>query len=464
MANLLPLAKFREDDLNGNPLAGGKVYTYAAGTTTPAVSYTDATGTTPNANPVILDSSGRAAIYLGNESYKIVVTDANDVVQYTSDGISAVASASDVIYRWAGTAGGTGNALTLTPSVAATSYQTGVRYAFLASNNNSGAATVNVSGLGAKAIKRKDGTDVSAGEIAAGSMYSMTYDGTNFRVHELADSTLVSGQTADTDPDQRLDYLLTYDTSAGSMKKALMYLVSEPKVRTETDNYTATINDGIILMNASASKTVTLPAASTAARKTLTIKKIDSSLAVRITIDGNSAETIDGATTTTLATQYESVTLYCDGSNWHTIERFIPSGTTSYTPTGAWTNNTTYRGKWRRDGDRMVGDVQLVLSGAPTSATLHFDLPSGVAIDTAKLNDLTGAGSGVVGQSLGFGYAYDSSPGAYYDATLAYNNTTSILVISISADGPFSQAAPFTWASGDKLSLQFDVPIVGWAG
>jgi hypothetical protein len=46
-------------DNNGVILSGGKIYTYAAGTTTPQASYTSAAGVTPHANPIILDSAGR---------------------------------------------------------------------------------------------------------------------------------------------------------------------------------------------------------------------------------------------------------------------------------------------------------------------------------------------------------------------------------------------------------------------
>ena len=60
-------------------MAGGKVYTYEAGTNTPKVTYTDysADPMSQNTNPVILDSSGSADIWLvGN--YKIDLTDSND--------------------------------------------------------------------------------------------------------------------------------------------------------------------------------------------------------------------------------------------------------------------------------------------------------------------------------------------------------------------------------------------------
>ena len=83
---------------SGVPLAGGKIYTYVAGTTTPASTYTDGTGSIVNPNPVILDASGRVPGELwlaGGLQYKIVLTDANGVtVGYTYDNISGVNDAS----------------------------------------------------------------------------------------------------------------------------------------------------------------------------------------------------------------------------------------------------------------------------------------------------------------------------------------------------------------------------------
>jgi hypothetical protein len=87
MTTLTPTPKQQFLDANGNPLSGGKVYTYAAGTTTPLVTYTDESGTTPNSNPVILDSRGEAAIWLGVASYKLKLTTSTDVEIWTVDNI-----------------------------------------------------------------------------------------------------------------------------------------------------------------------------------------------------------------------------------------------------------------------------------------------------------------------------------------------------------------------------------------
>lgn len=87
MTTLTPTPKQQFLDANGVPLAGGKVYTYAAGTTTPLTTYTDESGTVPNTNPVILDSRGEAAIWLGVASYKLKLTTAADAEIWTVDNI-----------------------------------------------------------------------------------------------------------------------------------------------------------------------------------------------------------------------------------------------------------------------------------------------------------------------------------------------------------------------------------------
>lgn len=87
MASALIGAKFRAWANDGTPLAFGKVYTYKTGTTVPKVTYTTEAQTTPNANPVILNASGYADIYLDG-SYKIVVKDAYDVEIHTTDPVS----------------------------------------------------------------------------------------------------------------------------------------------------------------------------------------------------------------------------------------------------------------------------------------------------------------------------------------------------------------------------------------
>jgi hypothetical protein len=78
-------------DNSGQPLAGGKVYTYSAGTTSAKSVYTDSAKTTPAANPVILDGYGRSQVY-ADGSYKFVIKDADDVTLMTIDNLEYVSS------------------------------------------------------------------------------------------------------------------------------------------------------------------------------------------------------------------------------------------------------------------------------------------------------------------------------------------------------------------------------------
>ena len=83
-------------DASGNPLTGGKLYTYVAGTTTPAPTYTNYSGLTPNSNPIVLDSAGRVTeeIWLtAGQFYKFVLTSAADALIWTKDNVPGIVSA-----------------------------------------------------------------------------------------------------------------------------------------------------------------------------------------------------------------------------------------------------------------------------------------------------------------------------------------------------------------------------------
>jgi parallel beta-helix repeat protein len=81
----------------GAVLTGGKLYTYLAGTTTPAITYTSSNGATPQPNPIVLDAAGRVPssgeIWLTDGiSYKFILRDSNDVLIATYDNISGINS------------------------------------------------------------------------------------------------------------------------------------------------------------------------------------------------------------------------------------------------------------------------------------------------------------------------------------------------------------------------------------
>jgi hypothetical protein len=93
VATVSPVPQLQFFDNNGKPLSGGQLCTYAAGTTTPLTSYQNANGT-PNTNPIVLDASGRANVWIGIVAYKFVLRAKGSpmnctagTVLYTVDGV-----------------------------------------------------------------------------------------------------------------------------------------------------------------------------------------------------------------------------------------------------------------------------------------------------------------------------------------------------------------------------------------
>lgn len=127
-------AQFFTDD--GVVLSGGKIYTYAAGTTTPTNTYTSSAGTAANSNPIILDSAGRLPedMWLSEGvTYRFVLTDSTNVQIGEYDDIAGVNDISAGSVAWSSI---TGTPTTLAGygiSNALTSAQIAATYAPIAS-------------------------------------------------------------------------------------------------------------------------------------------------------------------------------------------------------------------------------------------------------------------------------------------------------------------------------------------
>lgn len=92
--NLSPIGNgFQFFTTTGLPLAGGKIYTYQAGSSTPLATYTENTGAVANANPIVLGSDGRPAdeIWLTyGFNYKFVLKTADDTTIQTYDNLYGI--------------------------------------------------------------------------------------------------------------------------------------------------------------------------------------------------------------------------------------------------------------------------------------------------------------------------------------------------------------------------------------
>ncbi len=91
---------------------------------------------------------------------------------------------------------------------------------------------------------------------------------------------------------------------------------TQTALATKTAAYTLTATDSVILADATtAAFQVTLPTAVGITGRQYTIKKIDSTANI-VTVDGNGSQTIDGATTKILASQWAFIVVVSDGANW----------------------------------------------------------------------------------------------------------------------------------------------------
>lgn len=114
-------AQFFDND--GNVLAGGKIYTYIAGSSTPKTTYTTSAGNIAHANPIILDSAGRVPtgeIWLTGGLYKFVINTSTDTLIATYDNISGIGAPSYNVQDFTGD--GSTAVFTLSSSSLGTNY------------------------------------------------------------------------------------------------------------------------------------------------------------------------------------------------------------------------------------------------------------------------------------------------------------------------------------------------------
>ena len=92
LVSLLPIPRQQFFSASGIPLAGGFVYTYLAGTSTPAATYLDYTGTSLNTNPITLDAGGFASIWIPAGPIDVAVFNSSMVQQYKVLGVTSLPS------------------------------------------------------------------------------------------------------------------------------------------------------------------------------------------------------------------------------------------------------------------------------------------------------------------------------------------------------------------------------------
>lgn len=189
-------AQFFDD--NGDPLTGGLLYVYTAGTTTPATTWTSNSGASANTNPIVLDAAGRtpAQIWVnGGSTYKFILKTSTGTLVGTYDNIPGIDD--PAVFNNLISVTGT-NTLIGTSVPPYTAYAAGMTLSFIPTNTNTGAVTIDLDGLGAKNIYVGSSSPLSGGELVAGRIAQVEYDGTRFQlaVATIADGSVTSAKLA----------------------------------------------------------------------------------------------------------------------------------------------------------------------------------------------------------------------------------------------------------------------------
>lgn len=111
------------------------------------------------------------------------------------------------------------------------------------------------------------------------------------------------------------------------MPQSVSYVTTDPEATQEiwktlsNGSVDLTVESGGVVVLADAPVgvvTITLPPADSNEDRVVIVKKTDATPNV-VNIDGNGSETIDGATSVSIGTQYASYTLISDGTEWHVL-------------------------------------------------------------------------------------------------------------------------------------------------
>jgi hypothetical protein len=130
----------------------------------------------------------------------------------------------------------------------------------------------------------------------------------------------------------------------------------------------------------------------------------------------------------------------------------------TYTPTGGWTGNTTYAGRYRQVGDSLEFQVFISISvGAPTPAAtaLQLNMPSGFTVNESKL---ASSASGTL-ISLGVARFFDADTSGNRAMGLVAYGGSNLVRVQTAGGGTVTNTNPFAFANGDSVALAFTIPV-----
>lgn len=484
---LAPYARQREFSSSGVPLAGGKLYSYEAGTTTLKATYQDRSGT-PNTNPIILDSEGRYDLWLDSGYYKFVLKDSLDNIIWTKDQVSlpdeaALASAfwRDVVYVTSAdspltltqthngkllSVDASGGAVVINlPQISLTSlpYNLGFKL-----SNATNAVTINragtdtIEGATSKTINTTNGSCQLIADIDKSPDQWATLD---FGVVDFSGYPIATPEAA--------DFVPIVDTSASSVNKKATFASFRNAVYRSVTTTDSVGTDDETMKLSGASFTSTLPTAVGVAGKRYKFVHAGTSLTQVYTLATTLAQTIGGIVSGSYAlyTNGEVLGIESDGANWIIVNHkatlgWIDAGANTITgTTSAPAKGTTSRDKffWSRSGPTMFCRIEYLQSASSAGAgsgDYLFLVPA--TIDTAVAGIYSFVGGAPSQQSIVGVSILSNNASSGPSGNVAVYDSTHVRLTGGNTFGFASSSYYSTTGTAIAYAARFEVPISGW--
>ena len=224
---------------------------------------------------------------------------------------------------------------TLTGSVtpALTAYAAGNLFSFVVANTNTGAVTINIDGVGSKSITRTGSTALVAGDMVAGQVVLIEYDGTRFQLlngnsftnlnvsgNETIGGTLTYGGVTLTNAVTGTGKMVLDTSPTVNNPTVTNYTESVVAIGTVTTTNTLSLTNGTVqtaTLTASTACTFTMPTATAGKSFVLMLKQAASTGNGTATFTGVKWGTAGAPTITATAGKMDILTFIADGTNWY---------------------------------------------------------------------------------------------------------------------------------------------------
>ena len=219
----------------------------------------------------------------------------------------------------------------LTPAL--TAYAAGNQFSFVVANTNTGAVTINIDGNGAKSITRTGSTALVAGDMVAGQVVLIEYDGTRFQLlngnsftnlnvsgNETIGGTLTYGGVTLTNAVTGTGKMVLDTSPIVNNPTVTNYVESVVAIGTVTSSNTIALTNGTVqtaTLTASTACTFTMPTATAGKSFVLLLKQAASTGNGTATFTGVKWGTAGAPTITATAGKMDILTFIADGTNWY---------------------------------------------------------------------------------------------------------------------------------------------------